>query len=241
MSTTNDLPDWAQVVAQPDTILPGSPTLYNSGSTSSTWGLPTGVHMLSIVLQDYPDVTSLTVVGETTGVPYLDINPSTQTYQHNFYALIPGGAETEVTITTVASAAGRMWVTGISSPLAVATLPQNPAPWQAPTGPGAFMSFGNPGSGNSATIIAAPTGNRSIWLHSMWWSWSVASSTVIGTFQDGDGVDVGADIAVTAGIPRYADFKGQRLAPDSAFIFKQSGAAAANTSFCFGGVTYSVY
>lgn len=239
--STNDLPDYAQVTAQPDTIMPGSPVLYGVGSTSTTWTLPTGVHMLSIVIEDYPDVSGLTVQGNDTNVVFLNINPSTQTYQQQFYALIPAGAETSVTVTTVASVAGRMWVTGISDTVAVAMLPQNPAPWQAPTGPATFMSFENPGAGASATIIAAPGSTQSIYLHSMWWLWSVASTSVVGTFQDGDGVDVGADMAVTAGVPRYADFKGQRLSPGLPLLFKQSGAAAANTSLCLGGVTYSVY
>lgn len=237
---TNDLPDWASVVARPDTILPGSPVLYNTGSTSTDFTMPTGVHILSIVLQDYPDVTELSVVGVETGVPYLDVNPSTATYQHQYYVLIPAGADTKVQVTTVASVPGNMWVTGVSDTVAVAVLPQNPGPWQAPTSPSAGLSFGNPGPGASVTLIPAPTGNRSIWLHSMWWLWSAASANIVGAFQDTGSVIVGEDIAVTAGIPRYMDHKGLRLGPSQAFIFKQSGAAALNTAFCFGGVTYSV-
>jgi len=239
--STNDLPDWAQVVSQPDTVLVGSPAFYTPPSYSATFDMPTGTHVLSIAIQDYTDVTSLEVNGLVTGIVYLRINPSQQTYQNQYLVTIPSGTETQVGITVESSVEGSMWVTGISDTVAVAVLPQNPAPWQGPTGPSAFFSFQNPGPGASAQIIASPGLTKSLWLHSMWWLWSVASTNVVGTFQDGISVVTGADMAVTAGVPRYMDHKGQRLAPDGAFVFKQSGSAAAGTSTCFGGVTYSVY
>jgi hypothetical protein len=238
---TNDLPDWARVIARPDTILAGSPMAYGVGSTSVTVAMPTAVHTLSIVLPDFPNVSEITVVGQITSTNYYTDYPQLNIFQKQYYVLIPEGADTSVTVTITAGVAGHAYLTGVSDTVAVASLPQNPAPWQAPNTPSQYFSFGNPGPNASATIIAAQTNARSIWLHSMWWVWSVTAATVVGTFQDNVSVISGADSAITAGIPRYMDHKGCKLGAGNPFVFKQSGAAAANTSVCYGGVTFSVY
>lgn len=238
---TNDLPDWASVVSSPDTPLSGSPVLYNTGSTSTLFTMPTGVHLLSIILQDYPDVTELTVTGEVTGVVYLDVNPSTSVYQHQYYVLISAAVEVQVNITTVASVAGRMWVTGSSETIAVAALAQGPAPWEAPNMAPMTVHFTNPGSGGSATLIAAPAPGKSIWLHTMSWFWATADVNLIGQFKASGGTVVCDDVAVAAGVSRFVDYKGAKIDTGVGFIYKQNGSTTAGTVTCYGSIAYSVY
>lgn len=241
MSLTNDLPDYAQVTAQPDTPLVGSPVEYNSGPFSQTYTLPNGIHLLSIILPDYADVTSLIVVGENTGVTYLSINPSTSVYQHQYYVLISAAVEGSVQIATTASVAGLMWATGVSYPAAVAELAQGPAPWQAPTAPSMAVFFGNPGGSATHNVIPAVTGGKSIYLHAFMWEWDTANANVTGVFQDTTGVGVASTAASVAGYQYGGDFRGVKLTVNSGLQFSQTGSAAANASNCRGMVTYSVY
>jgi len=241
VSVTNDLPDWAQVVSQPDTPLTGSPVLYSAGPFSQVFTLPNGVHLLSIVIPDYLDVTSLSVVGEVTGVSYLSINPSTSVYQHQYYVEISAAVEGQVQIATTASVAGNMWITGVSYPAAVASLAQGPAPWQAPTSPSMAVFFGNPGPSTTHTVIPAPGTGKSIYLHAFMWEWDTASTTVTGVFQDTTGVGVASTAATVAGYQYGGDFRGVKLTTSAGLQFSQTGAAAANASNCRGMVTYSVY
>ena len=239
--STNDLPDWATVVARPDTIISGSPTLYSPGGFSDTFTMPTGVHILSIVLQDWPDVTGLLVQGANTGVVYLNINPSQSSYQHQYYALIPSGADTQVTVTVTASVAGNMWLTGVSDTVAVAVLPQDPTPWQAPNQPPMKFGFTNPATNGTAAVIAAPGLGKSIYLHTMLWYWVTVAANVSGEFEQTSGTFIVPSYAVVAGQPYYVDFKGAKLAPDSGIQFLATGTAAAGAALLAGSVTYSVY
>ena len=241
MTVTNDLPDWAQVVAQPDTPLAGSPTLYTSGPFSQVYTLPNGVHLLSIIIPDFADVTSLTVVGENTGITYLSVNPSTSVYQHQYYVLISSVVEGSVQIATTASVAGNMWITGLSYPAAIASLAQGPAPWEAPTAPSMAVFFGNPGPSTTHTVIPAPGTGKSIYLHTFVWEWDTANTGVTGVFQDTAAVGVASTSATVAGFQYGGDLRGVKLTTSAGLQFSQTGGAAVNASNCRGLVTYSVY
>ena len=238
---SNDLPDWASTVYQLDTNLTGSPMSYVNGSVTVTFTVPTGVHLLSITLPDPGNVTFLLVSGNTTNARYLQVNPQLESFATTYYVFIPYLVDAQVKIQINATGTGQAFVNGVSAPIAVADLPQNPAAWQAPTYPANPINFPNPGAGNAVTILNAPGVGVQLWLHSMWWAWTVTALTCTGTFGDSAGLVVANDVAVTAGIPRFMDFKGAKINDNAAFEFKQVGAAAANTTTCFGSVTYSVY
>lgn len=238
---TNDLPDWSNTVYQLDTNLPGSPISYVNGSTSVTFAVPTGVHLLSITLPDNGNVTLLTVAGVTTSARYLSINPQLENTTTTYYVFIPYLVDSQVTVTVAATGTGKAYVNGVSAPIAVASLPQNAAPWQAPTYPANPISFDNPGVGNSFTILNPPGPGFQLWLHSMWWTWTVASTTTVGHFGDSDGLIIGYDSPITAGQPRYMDHKGAKLNDDAGFEFTQTAGAAAGTTHCYGSIAYSVY
>ena len=238
---SNDLPDWSNTVYQLDTALTGSPVNYVNGSVTDTFTIPTGVHLLSITLPNPGNVTLLLVSGNSTNARYLQVNPQLSNFQSTYYVFIPYLVDSQVKVQINATGTGQAFVNGVSAPLAVADLPQNQAPWQAPTYPANSFTFPNPGPGLAATILTAPGIGVQLWLHSMWWAWTVAAATMTGTFGDSAGLTVSNDIAIGAGVPRYMDFKGAKINDNAAFEFKQIGAAAANTTVCFGSITYSVY
>lgn len=238
---TNDLPDWAQVIARPDTILAGSPMAYISGSSTATFAMPTGVHLFSIVLPGFANITNILVTGATTGVRYFEESPNESIYQAQYYVLIPAGADTSVTVTISAGAPGNAYLTGVSDTVAVAALPQNPAPWQAPNRPPLKVSFANPGQNNTVTIIPAQPNSQSIWLHSFMWQWSTTNGGLFGNWQDSTPVVIGSDTAAVTAGPRNADWKGAKLSAGTSFQFVQTGAAAASTGSCLGTITYSAF
>jgi hypothetical protein len=238
---TNDLPDWSNTVYQLDQNLPGSPISYVNGSVTTTFTVPTGIHLLSITLPDPGNVTFLLVSGNSTNAKYLEVNPQLSSFATTYYVFIPYLVDPEVKVQINATGTGSAYVNGVSAPIAVADLPQNPAPWQAPTYPANPISFDNPGSGLSAAILNAPGVGVQLWLHSMWWMWTVSSATTIGHFGDTDGLVIGYDAAITLGIPRFMDHGGAKLNDNAGFQFTQTGAAAAGTTHCYGSITYSVY
>jgi len=238
---TNDLPDWATVIARPDTILTGSPMAYVSGSTSGTFAMPTGVHLLSIVLPGFANITNILVTGTSTGVRYFEESPNENIYQAQYYVLIPAGADTSVTVTISAGAPGNAYLTGVSDTVAVAALPQNPAPWEAPNRPPVKVVFANPGSGATVTIIPAQPNSQSIWLHSFEWTWTAVAANVFGNWQDSTPVVIGSDTAAVTASPRFMDWKGAKLTAGASFQFIQTGSAAANTASCLGTLTYSAF
>lgn len=237
----NDIPDWSTTVYQLDTNLSGSPMSYVSGTVSHTFTVPTGVHLLSITLPVNGNVTLLQVTGATTSARYLSINPQLASTTTTYYVFVPYLVDPTVAVSITATGTGTAFVNGVSAPIAVAELAQNPAPWQAPTYPANPISFDNPGAGNSFTILNAPGVGFQLYLHSMWWMWTVSAATMTGHFGDSDGLIIGWDAAITLGIPRNFDHKGAKLNDNAAFEFSQVGAAAAGTTHCYGSVTYSVY
>jgi hypothetical protein len=238
---TNDLPDWAQVSARPDTVLPGSPIAYGTTVSTTVFDVPTGVHLLSIVLPGYLFVSELIVTGVSSGLTYFYENPSHTVYQHQYYALIPAGADTQVNVIIAANVAGTAYVTGVSDAVAVAALPQNPAPWQAPNQRPQELFIPNPGPSTAHTIVGGQPNNQAIWLHTMMWIWDVANTGVTGVFTQSNGVQICSTAAIIAGQPFFVDFKGVALDQSQGFVFNQTGAAIAGTSNLRGVLTYSVY
>lgn len=238
---TNDLPDWSNTVYQLDQALTGSPISYVNGTTSVTFTVPTGIHLLSITLPTQGNVSGLNVTGVTTGARYLSIDPQLENFQTTYYVFIPYLVDSQVTVSIMATGTGSAYVNGVSAPIAVASLPQNAAPWQAPTFPANPITFDNPGPGNSFVILNPPGAGLQLWLHSMWWTWTVTAATMIGHFGDTAGLITGWDEAISAGAPRYMDHKGAKLNNNAGFEFTQTGAAVAGTTHCYGSITYSVY
>lgn len=238
---SNDIPDWSNSVYQPDVPVSPSTIAYVNGSVSVTVTIPNGVHILSIVLPGFPNVGLLTVQGVQSGAHYLSEAPQFSIYTDQYYCFVPQLVDTQVTVTINAGAAGTAYLSGILAPIAVAAMPQNPAPWQAPNRPPLGFSFSNPGAGNAVTILAAPINAQSIWLHSMSWIWTVAGATGGGNFQDTSGQIALKDVPVVAGQARFQDFKGAKMTGGDAFEFLQVGALAAGTTFFEGSITYSVY
>lgn len=236
----NDQPDWTSVVARPQVQLAGSPWAYGATTQSKNFVLAADTSILGILLPGYLQVTTLTVTGHTSGTVYLTLNPSAVRFPDVFYTLIQSAVDMSVDITITAGSSGTAYISSIPDPVAQAQIIQNPAPWQAPNQLPAQLNFANPGNGNSVTIIAAPSGSQSLWIHSMSWMWTVQATNVQGIFQDSGGTQFLDDGAFVAGSRGYMDFKGARLDPGTGFVFKQFSAGAASTTFCFGGVTYSV-
>jgi hypothetical protein len=240
-SVTNDVPDWSSTVYQLDTNLAGSPVAYVSGTVAATFTVPTGVHLLSITLPDNGNVTGLQVTGGSTSARYLSINPQLASTTTTYYVFVPYLVDPTVIVSITATGAGSAYVNGVSAPIAVAELAQNPAPWQAPTYPANPIDFDNPGAGASAVILDAPGAGFQLYLHAMWWMWSAASTTMTGHFGDSGGLVIGWDAALTLGTPRYMDHGGAKLNDNAAFQFTQVGAAAAGATHCYGSIAYSVY
>lgn len=237
----NDTPDWSTTVYQLDTNLSGSPVAYVTGTVTHTFTVPTGIHLLSITLPNNGNVTQLSVTGGTTSARYLSIVPQLASTTTTYYVFVPYLVDPTVVVSITATGTGSAYVNGVSAPIAVAELPQNPAPWQAPTYPANPISFDNPGVGASATILNAPGSAFQLYLHSMWWTWTVASPTTVGHFGDSGGLIIGYDSPLTLGVPRYMDHKGAKLNNDAAFEFTQTAGAAAGTTHCYGSIAYSVY
>lgn len=236
----NDQPDWTSVVARPQVQLAGSPWAYGATTQTQNFVLSADTSIIGILLPGYLTVTVTTVTGHVSGTVYQTLNPSQVRFPDVFYTLVQSGVDTSVDITITASATGTAYVSSIPDPVAAAQIIQNPAPWQAPNQLPAQLNFANPGNLATATIIAAPSGSQSIWLHTMSWQWTTADSSMHGIFQDSGGTQFLDDGSFVAGTRAYMDFKGARLDPGTSFVFKQFTATAANSTFCFGGVTYSV-
>lgn len=238
---TNDLPDWSNTTFQLDIPLPGSPISYINGTKSVTFTVPTGVHLLSVVLPTPGDVDFINVKGSTTQARYMQGNPSSENYTDVYYAFIPYTVDASVVVNIVAHTAGTAYVSGVTAPLAVAALPQNPAAWQGPNQRPTGVSFGNPGASAAATILPVRTDGLSYWLHSFEWIWNSTPANCYGQFQSTAGTVIGYDAAVGAGTPRYMNFGGATLEQNAGFEFVQTGSAAANSGFVQGSLTYSVY
>ncbi len=237
----NDLPDWASTVYQPDVPLAGSPMAFIAGFTTQNFAVPNGVHIINIVLPTFFNVSALTVAGVTSGNTYLQEKPNQDIFRHDYWVIIPGSVDTTVTIDITSGSPGTAYVSGVLAPIAVAALPQNPAPWQAPNTKPSGFTFANPGAGNTVVIVAAPPSGESLWLHDLSFFWSVAMPTANGHFQDGAGQIVMEDAPLTVGGHRYMHYGGVKLSGSQSFLFKQAGAAAAGTTTCYGAISYAMY
>lgn len=237
----NDLPDWSSTVYQPDVPITGSPITYIAGFTTVTLAVPSGVHILNVVLPGFPNISLITVTGASSGVTYLAEVPNENIFQKQYFVLIPQLVDTSVVVDITAGAGGTAYVSGMLAPVAVAALPQNPAPWQAPNRPPVAFTFANPGQNLTATIISAPINSMSIWLHGMTWTWSAAAAALHGNFQDSSGLRACYDVAAAQGAGRFQDFGGSKLSPGDAFQYFQDGSAAVGTAQCYGSIAYSVF
>lgn len=229
------------MTVQPDTTLTGSPMACVNGFNQTVFTIPTGVHLISIVTPQNTAISLLQVFGNATGATYLTAFPVNDQYQMQYYVLIPEGADTKINVDVTALAPCTVYVTGVTAPVAVGMIRQNPAPWEAPNRPPLTLSFANPGIGNTVSILTGPGNFESIWLHSMTYIWDVASPSMGGQWEDTNGTQLAATVAVAAGIPHFFDFKGAHLKPNAGFQFMQNGSSVAGTTNCRGTLVYSVY
>lgn len=238
---TNDQPDWTSVVSRPQTQLGGSPWAVPIGTTTQTFTLAPDTSIVFILIPQFFNVTSLMVHGVTSGFTYVKEQPLLTSYHPYYVAAINSAVDSAITVTIATGVALTAYVSSIPDAIASIVIPGQPAPWQAPNQQGLAISFANPGQNNTVTIIAAPSNAQSIWLHTMSWVWTVAAATANGRFIDGSGTAVSKDSPLILGQRAYMDFKGLKLAGGDDFHFVQDGAAAANTTNCFGAITYSIY
>jgi hypothetical protein len=237
----NDVPDWSSTTVQLDVPLTGSPIAYTNGTVTKTFTIPTGVHMISIVVPKPGDISFMNVLGSSTNARYLQANPSIGNTVSTYYATIPYTVDGQVTINIVANTNGNAYVSGVTAPLAIASLPQNPAPWQAPNQKPIGVNFGNPGQNAASVILPARTDGLTYWLHTFEWIWTSVAANVFGQWQMTDGTVIGYEANIAAGTPRYIDFKGAALNQAVGLEFFQTGSGAANGTFVDGILTYSVY
>lgn len=238
---TNDLPDWSNATYQPDVALSGSPIAYVNGSVSATIEIPSGVHVLSIVCPTPGNIGLIHIGGVATTTLYFQCYPNQQTYTFVYYAFVQQTLDPSVSVLIEAFGTGEVYLAGVLAPVAVETVRNTAAIWEAPNTSPQAIEFTNPGAGNTATIIPAQADFRSIWLLDMWWMWDTAVAGLAGTFGDGAFTTVAADVAVTAGMPRHMCYRGARLEGGDPFVFHQTGSAAAGAATCYGSVTFSSF
>jgi hypothetical protein len=237
----NDLPDWTSVFARPQTQLGGSPWSAPAGTNTQTFTLAADTSIICVLIPNFFNITSLQVHGVTSGFTYVKAEPLKTSYHPYYVAAINSAVDSAITVTVTTGVTTTVYVSSIPDPIAAITLPNQPAPWEAPNQPGIAISFANPGQNNTAQIVPAPVNAQSIYLHTMAWVWTAAAATANGRFIDGGGTAVGKDAPITAGVRAFMDFKGAKLAGGDDFHFVQDGAAAAGTTNCYGFLTYAIY
>lgn len=237
----NDLPDWTSVVARPQTQLAGSPWVYPSGDHTKTFTLAADTSIVCVLLPAFSTVTQLFIRGVTSGFTYLKAAPFNTSFHPYYTAVINSAVDSQVTVEINGTPGNTAYISSIPDPVAQITLPNQPAPWEAPTMTPAPIDFANPGPGNTVTVIAAPNNAQSIWLHGMQWVYTGATAGTDGQWQDSNGTEISADSVTLNSGPRFHDFKGAKMAGGFAFQYKQIGAAAAGTYNIRGNVCYSVY
>ncbi len=237
----NDLPDWTSVVARPQTQLAGSPWNYAIGNNVKTFTLAADTSILGILLPNFFNLSQLQVVGHTSGLTYLEADPTVQIWRQFYTIPIMSGIDNAVDITIFAGTASTAYICSIPDSVAVVALADNPAPWQSANVPPVTIDFANPGQNNTVTVITAPTNSRSLWLHGAYWSWSVAAATANGIWQVSTPTEIGADSPVAAGAARFMDWRGAKLAGGQSLQWKQLGAAASGTTSCYGSISYAVF
>lgn len=236
-----DLPDWTSAIARPSIQATGSPWAYAATSQTRNFTLQSDAHALGILLPDYQTVTVLEITGHVSTVTYLNVDLATANFQPATWVPVMAAIDTSVDIRIDATFASTAYITQVFDVSAPVITPQLPPPWTNPNSTPTAISFSNPGAAATVTILPSPGPGMSIYLHSMQWLWTAASTTADGQWQDSFGTSRVADSPVTAGVPRYVDFKGAALPPDSGWQWLQNGAAAAGSTTCYGTVTYSIF
>ena len=236
----NDLPDWTSAIARPSIQAAGSPWAYPAGSTTKNFPIGADVHSVGILAPDYQNVTLLEVIGHVSGVEYLNVDLAFVNSGPAQWVPVMAAVDTSVDITVHDTGAATLYVVQIFDAQAVLSTPQLPPPWQAPNQHPTTVHFLNPGSGNAVTILPAPGVGQSLYLHTMQWSWDTTVANLTGLWRSSNGTERGVDDASAAGVPRYMDFRGAQLDPNTAFQFSQTGSAAANSAACHGTITYSI-
>ena len=237
----NDQEDWTSVFARPQTQLVGSPATYAAGDTSKTFTLAPDTSVVCVLVPNFQFVIELQIKGVTSGFTYVKEFPDLTSYHPYYTAVINSAVDSQVIVEINTSNTVTAYVSSIPDPVATLMLPNQQAPWQAPNQPPITIDFDNPGAGNRAIIIASPANSESIYLHGMQWVWTAAAATANGQWTDGGGGVHGADSPITAGIPRFMDWKGAKLPGGHSFDFTQVGAAAIGTTHCYGILTYAIY
>lgn len=237
----NDQQDWTSVIARPQTQLAGSPHTFGIGTTTQNFVLAPDTSIVAVLLPTFFNVDLITLTGHTSGFTYLKEAPLNSSFHPSYYAVINSAVDTSVDITVTCTIAIQAFVSSIPDPVASVLLPAQQAPWQAPNLTPQPMDFANPGAGNTATIIAAPINAQSIYLHSVQYIYTASPAGATGVFQDSNGTVLHADQALIAGQPYPWDFRGAKMAGGFALVYKQIGAAAANSYNIKGSVTYAVY
>lgn len=236
-----DQQDWTSVFARPQSQAAGSPATWAIGTTTKTFTLAPDTSIVCFLCPTFFNIDALTITGHTSGFTYVAAEPLNTSFAPIYYAVVNSAVDTSVDITVTCTIAVSAFVSSVPDPVAAVSVPTVPAPWQAPNRTPLKMDFGNPGMNNTVTIIPAQTNSRSIYLHSAYWLWNAAPANAFGVFQDSNGTEIGADSLPALLGPRYMDWKGAKMAGGFAFQFKQTSSAAANSFFCQGSITYSVY
>lgn len=237
---TNDLPDWTRVVARPADQLSGSPWSYGTGGASKTFTLSSDCHAIGLLLPGYQSISSLTVVGATSGVQYVAADFSFTNYGGAQWIPVQPAVDSQVIVSITAGIAGTAYVSQIHDPSAVAVVEQFPAPWTTPNRHPASIKFANPGQNNSVNILAAPGTNLRIFLHCLQWMWETANTAAGGFWEDTNGGTRGGDSAAQAGASRTLNLNGAELPPNTGLQWTQTGTLAAGTIFCYGSVVYGI-
>lgn len=229
------------MVARPQTQLTGSPYTITSGTDTRSFTLAPDTSIIMILIPNFFNVTSLQVHGGTSGFTYLKASPDLTSYHPYYTAVISTAVDPTISITISVGSSTTIYVSSIPDPVATLTMPNQPAPWEAPNQPPLKVDFGNPGSGVATTIISAPSNAQSIYLHCFEWMWNAAPANAFGIWQDDTGLEIGADAVPQILASRFMDWKGAKMAGGHAFQYKQTSSAAANSYFCQGTICYSIY
>lgn len=237
----NDQPDWTSVIGRPQTQLAGSPWAYGTGSNTLTFTLAPDTSIVCILLPNFFNVTSLLVVGHTSGFTYVKAEPLKTSFHPYYVAAINSAVDTQVDVTVAAGVANTAYVSSIPDPVAAITLPNQPAPWEAPNQPMLDFAFNNPGAATDVIVIPAPSNAQSIWLHSVFYIPSAANATMAHAWQDSAGTPLWHDTFTTDVSQRRPVLHGVKMAGGKSLNFHQIGAAVAGTISIQGGCVYSVY
>lgn len=236
-----DLPDYSSVIYRPDDVLTGSPWSYSSGTNTKTFPIPVGSHIVAVLLPGYTTVSNLLVTGSTSTVQYINAYPNDSIVPRPFYGIVSSAVDTSITVKITASSSGTAYLTTIHDPVAVAIAQADAQPWQSANLPPVPISFGYPGNGGTSVVITAPAAPQSVWLHSFSYRWNVVTANSFGIWQTTGGLEICADPGANDLTQRPYEGHGTKLPVATGLEFVGQGAAAVNSCFAQGMITYSVY